>query len=290
MTDEQELAARFEARRGSLRAVAQRILGNGSDAEDAVQEAWLRLSRADAAGIDNLEAWLTTVTARICLDMLRARGARPEQPMEVVLPNTALDPDAADPADEALLAERIGLALYVVLDALSPAERLAFVMHDLFGVELDSIAVALGRTPNATKQLAMRARARVRAAEPGEVRDDEAPADRAVVDAFFSAARDGDFDALVAVLDPDVELRAEGDSGVNLVRGAEAVAGRALMFARPDARLHPARIGGAAGVVVTAGGRAVSMMAFTVADGRVRAIHAVIDPTRLARLVPSWVR
>jgi RNA polymerase sigma factor (sigma-70 family) len=266
------------------------MLGSRPDAEDAVQEAWLRLSRTGAGDVDNLEAWLTTVTARICLDMLRARGARPEQPMEVVLPNTALDPDAADPADEALLAERVGVALYVVLDALGPAERLAFVMHDLFGIPLDSIATTLGRTPNATKQLAMRARARVRAAEAGEVRDEDAPADRHVVEAFFAAARDGDFDALVALLDPEVQLRAEGPSGVNLVRGAEAVAGRAMAFRRADARLHPARIGDDAGVVITVGGRPISMMAFTVADGSVRAIRAVSDPARLARLVPSWVR
>jgi RNA polymerase sigma-70 factor (ECF subfamily) len=227
MTDDQQLAAAFGAQRGYLRSVAQRMLGDRSEAEDAVQEAWLRLSRADASAIDNLEAWLTTVTARICLDMLRARGARPEQPMEIVLPNTAFDPDAADPADEALLAERVGVALYVVLDALSPAERLAFVMHDLFGVPLDSIATTLGRTPNATKQLAMRARARVRAAETSEVRDDESPADHAVVEAFFAAARDGDFEALVALLDPDVELRAEGPSAVDFIRGAANVAGRA---------------------------------------------------------------
>jgi RNA polymerase sigma-70 factor (ECF subfamily) len=289
MTDEQQLAPAFEAQRGYLRTVAQRMLGDRSEAEDAVQEAWLRLSRADASAIDNLEAWLTTVTARICLDMLRARGARPEQPMEVVLPNTALDPDAADPADEALLAERVGLALYVVLDALRPAERLAFVMHDLFGVPLDSIATTLGRTPNATKQLAMRARARVRAAEPGEVRDDEHPADHAVVESFFAAARDGDFDALVALLDSDVQLRAEGPSTVDFVRGAAEVAGRALIFRRAGARLHPARIGDDAGVVITVDGRPVSMMAFSVTGGSVHAIRAVTDPDRLARLVPSWV-
>jgi RNA polymerase sigma factor (sigma-70 family) len=290
MTEEHELAARFEAHRGYLRSVAQRMLASRADAEDAVQEAWLRLSRADATAIDNLEAWLTTVTARICLDMLRSRSVRREQPMEVVLPDTAIDPDAPDPAGETLLAERVGLALYVVLDALSPAQRLAFVLHDLFGVPLDSIATTLGRTPDATKQLAMRARARVRAAESSEMTEAEPPADRAVVDAFFAAARDGDFDALVSLLDPEIELHIEGPRGVDLVRGAHAVAERAMMFRRPNARLHPARIGDAAGVVIMVDGRPVSTMAFTVAGGAVRSIRSVIDPVRLARLVPSWVR
>jgi RNA polymerase sigma factor (sigma-70 family) len=290
MTEGHELAVRFEARRGYLYSVAQRMLASRSDAEDAVQEAWLRLSRTDATAIDNLEAWLTTVTARICLDMLRSRSARRQQPMEVVLPDATIDPDAPDPVDETLLAERVGLALYVVLDALSPAQRLAFVLHDLFGVPLDSIAITLGRTPDATKQLAMRARARVRAAESSELAEAEPPADRAVVDAFFAAARDGDFDTLVSLLDPEIELHVQGPRGVDLVRGSHAVAERAMMFRRPDARLHPARIGDIAGVVITVDGRPVSTMAFAVDGGAVRSIRSVIDPTRLARLVPSWVR
>lgn len=285
-----ELAALFETHRGYLHSMAYRMLGVQADAEDAVQEAWLRLSRAGAADIDNLRAWLTTVTARVCLDMLRSRTARREQPLEILLPNTNADADAADPVEEALLAERVGIALYVLLDALSPAERLAFVLHDLFAVPLDAVAKTLGRTPNATKQLAHRARARVRVAGSADMNEPDVEAAREVVDAFFAAARNGDFDGLVALLDPQVELRAEGPGAIDLVRGADTVAKRALMFARPDAQLHPARIGDAAGVVITVNGRPISMMAFTVANGAVRSIHAVIDPARLARLVPSWVR
>ena len=290
MSEQRELAARFEAHRDYLRSVAHRMLGGQADAEDAVQETWLRLSRKGADDIDNLRAWLTTVTARVCLDILRSRSARSEQPLEVVFGNMTADSDTTDPAAEALLAEQVGLALYVVLDALSPAERLAFVLHDLFAVPLDSIATTLGRTPTATKRLAHRARARVRVADMVDKSGPDVRADRQVVDAFFAAARGGDFDALVALLDPQIDLRAEGAGTVDVVRGAKAVAKRALMFARPDAQLHPARIGDAASVVVTVDGRPASMMAFTVTDGRVRSIHAVIDPGRLARLVPSWVR
>jgi RNA polymerase sigma factor (sigma-70 family) len=290
VNEQRDLAARFEAHRDYLRSVAHRMLGVDADAEDAVQETWLRLSRSDATGIDNLRAWLTTVTGRVCLDMLRSRTARPEQPLEVLLPNTTADPDATDPAEEALLAERVGLALYVALDALSPAERLAFVLHDLFAVPLDSIATTLGRTPSATKQLAHRARSRVRIADSAEVTELDVRAGRKVVDAFFAAARSGDFDALVALLHPQVDLRADGPSVVDLVQGADAVAKRALMFARPDAHLHPARVGNAAGVIITVEGRPISLMSFTVADGLVRSIDALIDPARLAPLVPSWVR
>ena len=290
MNQQRGLAARFEAHRDYLGSVAYRMLGVHADAEDAVQETWLRLSRSGGDGIDNLRAWLTTVTARVCLDILRSRTARPEQPLEVVVANMTADPDAADPAAEAILAEQVGLALYVVLDTLSPAERLVFVLHDLFAFPLDSIAATLGRTPAATKQLAHRARARVRVADRADCSRPDLHADRDVVDAFFAAARSGDFDALVALLDPQIDLHAEGAGAVELVRGADAVAKRALMFARPDAQLLPARIGDAAGVVVTVDGRPVSMMAFTVVDQRVRSIHAVIDAARLVRLVPSWVR
>lgn len=290
MNDQGELAARFEAHRDYLRSVAYRMLGVRADAEDAVQETWLRLSRSDATGVDNLRAWLTTVTARVCLDMLRSRTARPEQPLEVLLSNLTADPDTTDPAEEALLAERVGLALYVLLDALSPSERIAFVLHDLFAVPLDSIATMLGRTPTATKQLAHRARVRVRVADSADVTELDVHADREVVDAFFAAARSGDFDALVALLDPQVDLRADGPGVVDLVRGADAVAKRAMMFARPDAQLHPARVGAAAGVIITVDGRPISLMAFTVAKGLVRSIDALIDPARLAPLVPSWVR
>jgi RNA polymerase sigma-70 factor, ECF subfamily len=288
--EQQYLAARFEDHRAYLRSLAYRVLGGWEDADDAVQEAWLRLRRAAITDIDNLEAWLTTVTTRVCVDMLRTRAARREQPLEVLLPSMGADPGAADPAGEALLAERVGLALYVVLDALSPAERLAFVLHDLFAVSLDSIAIALGRTRTATKQLAHRARGRVRVADPGDVAEPDLRAQREVVAAFFAAARSGDFEALIALLDPQVELRADGLQAVDIVRGADSVARRAMMFARPDAHVHPARVGDAAGVVVTIEGRPVSMMSFVVNGDRVQYIHAVTDPTRLARSIPSWVR
>ena len=287
MTDNDWLAERFEQHRSHLRAVAYRMLGSVSEADDAVQEAWLRLSRSDADDIDNLGAWLTTVVARLSLNTLRSRAARREEPLEVRVPDPVVSrADGTDPEQEALLADSVGLALLVVLETLQPAERLAFVLHDMFAVPFDDIAAMVDRSPAATRQLASRARRRLQG-EPGEPSDDPAR-QREVVDAFFAAARGGDFEALVSVLDPDIVLRADGGAlrpeATGIVRGAENVARRALMFSMPRARLRPVLANGAAAVVVDVDGRLFSLMAFTVRDGRVAAIDALTDPERLDRL------
>jgi RNA polymerase sigma factor (sigma-70 family) len=284
MDDDDWLVERFEAHRGHLRVVAYRMLGSLSDAEDAVQEAWVRLSRADTSGVENLGGWLTTVVARVCLNMLRSRVSRREEPLETRVPDPIVSRDnGVDPGDDAVLADSIGLALLVVLETLTPAERLAFVLHDMFAVPFDEIAPMLGRSPTAARQLASRARRRVRGAAPAP--DPDLARQREVVDAFFAAARGGDFDALVAVLDPDVVARSDGGPGASVVvRGAQAVAGRALMFARPSAMVRPAVVNGATGVVVTADGRPVSVMAFTVRDGKILEIDTLSDPERLGRL------
>src|SRR5947207_11344991 len=251
--DEQEwLAQRFEAERPHLRAVAYRMLGSLNEADDAVQEAWLRLSRSDADEIDNLGGWLTTVVARISLNALRARRARSEAPMTPHVPDPIVGPESGlDPEHEALVADSVGLALLVVLEQLDPAERLAFVLHDMFAVPFDDIAEMVGRSPAAARQLASRARRRV---QGRPVPDPDLDRQREVVDAFFAASRDGDFEALVAVLDPDVLLRSDGGprrpAFSAVARGPEAVAGRAMTFARPAANLRPALVNGAAGVVV----------------------------------------
>jgi RNA polymerase sigma-70 factor (ECF subfamily) len=286
--DEREfLAGQFEAHRNRLRAVAYRMLGSTSEAEDAVQEAWLRLSRSDAASIDNLGGWLTTVVARVCLNALRSRRTHPQEPLDVHVPDPIVSrDDSFDPEREAVLADSVGLALLVVLDTLSPAERLAFVLHDMFAVPFDEIAEIAGRTPEAVRQLASRARRRVQGAPT--VPDTGLARQREVVDAFFAAARAGDFEALVAVLDPDVVLRSDGGTArpaaSRILNGAEAVAGGALTYARAALALHPVLVNGTAGVVVGAPGRVFSVMAFTVADGRIVAIDALADPDRLARL------
>jgi RNA polymerase sigma-70 factor, ECF subfamily len=286
MTDNDWLAERFEEHRSRLRAVAYRMLGSVTEADDAVQETWLRLSRADRSDVENLGAWLTTVVARVCLNVLRSRQARREEPLDVRVPEPLISrADDLDPEQEALLADSVGLALLVVLEMLSPAERLAFVLHDMFAVPFDEIAPVVGRSATATRQLASRARRRVQGAAPPPDRD--VARQREVVDAFFAAARDGDFDRLVAVLDPDVVLRADlgAEPGVSrLVRGPAAVARQALMFAGPDRVAHPALVNGAAGVVVTIDGRPVSVMGFTVADGRIVEIDSLSDPARLAEL------
>jgi RNA polymerase sigma-70 factor, ECF subfamily len=284
-----ELARRFEGARGHLRAVAYQMLGSFAEAEDAVQEAWLRLARTDVSAVANLDGWLTTVVGRLCLDALRARAARREEPLGVTLPDpVVVRLDAPpDPEREALLVDSVGLALLVVLDALAPAERLAFVLHDLFGVPFAEIAPVLGRTAAATKMTASRARRRVRAAtvepDPDPVRQ------REVVEAFLAASRAGDFDALVALLDPDVELRADvGASQVGVsavIRGAAAVAGRALMFARVAAAAHPVLVQGQPGVLSVVDGRPTALLAWTVADGRIAAIHVFGDPERVAGLL-----
>jgi RNA polymerase sigma-70 factor, ECF subfamily len=281
MDTQARLAERFEAHRGRLRAVAYRMLGSASEADDAVQEAWLRLGRAGE--VDNLGGWLTTVVARVCLDLLRARASRREQPLEPHLPDPLVGPEGGlGPEDEALLAEGVGLALQVVLDALTPAERLAFVLHDLFAVPFDEVAAVLGRSPAATRQLASRARRRVRGAAPAP--DPDPARQRQAVDAFLAAARGGDVDALVAVLDPDVVLRAEQPGAFREARGAAAVAEAALGFARLADFAHPVLVNGAAGVVAAPHGRPFSVLGFTVVGGRIVTIDILADPARLRRL------
>jgi len=292
------LAERFEANRGQLRAVAYRMLGSVSEADDAVQEAWLKLSRSDAGAIDNLAAWLTTVVGRVCLDMLRSRTSRREDPLgvhgtggngdEVYLPEPIVSAEGGvdDPEQQALLADSVGLALLVVLETLAPAERLAFVLHDMFAVPFDEIAPIVDRTPAAARQLASRARRRVQGAAP--VPDPDLGRQREVVDAFLAAARDGSFAALLAVLDPDVVLRADVGAGpfglAREVHGAEAVAGRALMFSRASQYAVPALVNGAAGIVAVEDGRPVSVLGFTVTDGLIVAIDILADPERLTGL------
>jgi RNA polymerase sigma factor (sigma-70 family) len=282
--DEGLLAERFQTHHPRLRAVAYQMLGSLSEADDAVQDAWLRVSRAGTGGVDNLGGWLTTVVARVCLDMLRSRAARREEPLGVHLPDPVISqPDVLDPEQEALLAEGVGLALLVVLDTLAPAERLAFVLHDTFAVPFEEIAAILGRSPAATRQLASRARRRVRAA-PARPDADLAGQQRAV-DAFLAAARNGDLEALVASLDPDVVARADwGKVPVRVptvLRGARAVAEQALAFAQRAPYGRPALVNGAAGVVVAAGARLIAVMGFTVTDGKITEIDILADPERL---------
>jgi RNA polymerase sigma factor (sigma-70 family) len=281
MDEHEWLAERFEAHRPHLRAVAYRMLGSLSDADDAVQEAWLRLSWADASQIQNLGGWLTTVVSRVCLNVLRSRRTRREEPLEGRYPDPIVDPaGGADPEHQALLADSVGIALLVVLDTLGPAERLAFVLHDLFDVPFEEIAPIVDRTPAAARQLASRARRRVRAAAP--VPDPDPVRQREVVDAFLTAARGGDLAGLLAVLDPDVVARTDG--GV-LVRGAETVARRAATYADIADTVRPVLVNGVAGVLGLSEGRPVSMLAFTVVGGRIVAIDSVGDPERLRRIV-----
>jgi RNA polymerase sigma factor (sigma-70 family) len=274
---ELELADRFDRERPRLRAVAYRILGSLSEADDAVQEAWLRLQRADAEQIDSLERWLTTVVARICLNMLRFRRSRGEEPLDGWRPEPIIDDPAVgtDPEHEALLAEAVGIALQVVLDTLSPAERLAFVLHDMFAVPFDEIATMLQRSPQATRQLASRARRRVGEAAPAP--DPDLTRQRAVVDAYFAAAREGDLEALVAVLDPDVVLRAHRSDGDPLeLHGADRVARGAMTARRFAPYVRPALVNGAAGVF--------AVLAFTVVADRAVAIDVFNEPDLVAKL------
>jgi RNA polymerase sigma factor (sigma-70 family) len=285
MDERDWLAERFEEHRGRLRAVAYRMLGSVSEADDAVQEAWLRLSRSDADEIENLGAWLTTVVGRVSLNMLRSRRTRREEPLEAVhLPEPIVDrADGTDPEHEALVADSVGLALLVVLETLSPAERLAFVLHDIFAVPFDEIAPIVDRSPEAARQLASRARRRVRA--ENTVPDADLDAQREVVEAFLAAARDGDFDRLVAVLDPDVVLRQDFGAGRSRqVRGAAAVARQARTYSRLDLVAKPALINGAVGVVATRDGRPFSVGAFTVRGGRIVEMDWLADPARLSEL------
>jgi RNA polymerase sigma-70 factor (ECF subfamily) len=286
------LAERFEAHRTRLRAVAYRMLGSGSEADDAVQEAWLRLSRSGTDGVENLAGWLTTVVSRVCLDMLRMRRSRREDPLDVHVPDPIVSRvHGSDPEHEALLADSVGLALLVVLDTLTPAERLAFVLHDMFAVPFDEIAPILGRSSNAAKQLASRARRRVQ----GTARPDaDLSRQREVVDAFLAASRGGDFDALLAVLDPDVVLRADvgavraGASipprASTIVHGAAAVAAQALTFARLAPFTHPVLVNGAEGLLTAPGGQAHAVLGFTISRGKIVQIDILADPVRLRQL------
>jgi RNA polymerase sigma factor (sigma-70 family) len=285
--DQQEwLARQFDDHRPRLRAVAYRMLGSTSEAEDAVQEAWIRLSRSNAGAIENLEAWLVTVVGRVALNMLRSRKTRREQPLDVHVPDPIIDPaDGTDPEHEALLADSVGLALLVVLETLSPAERLAFVLHDMFGIPFEEIAQILDRSPDATRQLASRGRRRVRGAAPAP--DADLTAQWEVVEAFLAAARLGDFEGLVAVLDPDVVLRSDGGAIAGLsahVQGAEAVAGRAVMWSRVDLTMQRALINGAAGMVTFLNGKPFSVAALTITNGKIVELDFLSDPERIAQL------
>jgi RNA polymerase sigma-70 factor (ECF subfamily) len=284
--DEQEwLARQFEEQRPHLRAVAYRMLGSLSEAEDAVQDAWLRLNRADTSEVENLRSWLTTIVARVALNMLRSRKTRREQPFDVHVPDPIIEPTTGtDPEHEALLADSIGLALLVVLETLSPAERLAFVLHDMFAVPFEEIATIVERSPEATRQLASRARRRVRGAAPAP--DADLAAQWEVIEAFLAAARDGNFEALIAVLDPDVVLRADGGlTGLSQhVQGAETVAGQALLWSRVDLTMRRALINGAAGLISIREGRPFSVGAFTIKQGKIVEIDILADPERLAWL------
>ncbi len=295
MDDSQWVADRFEEHRARLRAIAYRMLGSVTDADDALQDAWVRArtSRADTGEIDNVGAWLTTVVARVCLNMLRARTIRSPEALGARLPDPVVSREGGlAPEEEALLADSVGLALLVVLDTLAPAERLAFVLHDMFDLPFDDIAPMVGRSPQAARQLASRARRRVRGSDV-PTPDADLGRQRRVVDAFFAAARAGDFDALVTLLDPDVVLRADGSPGrpqaSATVRGAPAVARQARLGANPAADLHPALVNGAAGVVITLQGQPHAVMAFTVAGGRIVEIDVFADPDRVGRIASAFL-
>ncbi len=283
MSEGDWLAEGFEQNRPHLRAVAYRMLGSAAEADDAVQEAWLRLSRSGAGSVQNLAGWLTTTVARVCLDMLRARKARREAPLSAWPPVSA---DGADPEQEALLADSVGLALLVVLDRLGPAERAAFVLHDMFGLPFEDIAAIVGRTPNAARLLASRARRRVQGTNPDPGAD--LARQRKVADAFLAAARRGDFAALIAVLDPDVVLRADAAAAPagtpREVRGAATVAKGALAFAARARFAQPALVNGAAGVVVAPRGRLEVVLGLTFTGGKISAIDVIADPGRLRQL------
>jgi RNA polymerase sigma factor (sigma-70 family) len=287
MDERDWLAQRFETHRVHLRSVAYRMLGSLSEADDAVQDAWLRLARSDTSEVENLRAWLTTVVARVCLNMLRARTSRREASLDDRVPDPIVSAeDGSDPEHQALLGDSVGLALQVVLDALSPAERVAFVLHDVFAVPFDEIAPIVGRSPMAARQLASRARRRVQGAP---VPDTDLDGQRAVVDAFLAAAREGDFEGLLAVLDPDVVLRSDGGvarPGLNLViRGAEAVATRAMRFNRFAGSSRRVLVNGTpGGVAWTPRGDLFAVGGFTVRNGKIVAIDFLADPERLREL------
>ena len=285
MNERDWLAERFEEHRTRLRAVAYRMLGSLSEADDAVQEAWLRLNRSDADAIENLDAWLTTVVARVSLNILRARKTRREEPLEGQLPEPILDrADGMNPEHEALLADSVGLALLVVLETLSPPERLAFVLHDMFAVPFEEIAPIVNRSPEAARQLASRARRRVQGER--KVPDADLETQRRVVDAFLAASREGDFERLVEVLDPDVVLRADfGRAGESrVVRGARAIADQALFYAQLGLDMRPVLVNGAVGMVTFRDGEPFSLGAVTVRGGKIVELDFLADPERLAQL------
>jgi RNA polymerase sigma-70 factor (ECF subfamily) len=285
MAERDWLAERFEEHRSRLRGVAYRMLGSVSDADDAVQEAWLRLNRTDSSEIENLGGWLTTVVARVSLNMLRSRKLRREEPLAVRLPEPIIDPpEGMDPEHEALLADSVGLALLVVLETLSPPERLAFVLHDIFAVPFDEIAPIVDRSPEAARQLASRARRRIQAEKA--VPDVDLNGQREVVEAFVAAAREGDFDRLVQVLDPDVVLRADlGPAGESReVRGARAVAGQALFYSRLGLTMKPVLVNGAVGTVTFKDGQPFSVGAVRVRGGKIVEMDILADPERLREL------
>jgi RNA polymerase sigma-70 factor (ECF subfamily) len=291
MNEREWLTERFEQHRPHLRGVAYRMLGSVSEADDAVQDAWLRIRDQDPQRVENMQAWLTTIVGRVCLNVLRSRKSRPEEPsVHVPDPVVSLD-QAEDPEQEALLAESVGLALLVVLEQLTPAERLAFVLHDIFAVPFADIADALERSEAAAQQLASRARRRLRGSP---VPDRDLPRQRRVVDAFFAASRDGNFDALLELLDPDVELRIDGGvlraEASLMLTGADAVAAHTTTYSKLYPFVVPALVNGAAGAVVAPHGRVFSVMAFTVTNGKIAQIDALLDPERLQRLdlsIPS---
>jgi len=314
MSENVWLAERFEEHRAHLRAVAYRMLGSFADADDAVQDAWLRLNRSDTSEVENLRAWLTTVTARVCLNMLRSRNARREDSLEVRVPDPVLSSKVpgvggvrgvrgvlavlgSEPGEEAVLADSVGLALLVVLDMLTPAERLAFVLHDMFELPFEEIAPMVGRTPAAARQLASRARRRVKGAGIPEP-DPDLGRQREVVDAFFAAAREGDFGGLVAVLHPDAVLRIDAGAGAarpgdSMTRhGADSVARQALTgltSALRVARIQHALVNGAAGVIITVRGRPYTVMGFTISDGKIVEIDAIADLDRVQAITASML-
>ncbi|MFE0702749.1 sigma-70 family RNA polymerase sigma factor [Streptomyces sp. NPDC058872] len=286
-TDRELLARRFDADRGHLRAVAYRMLGSLAEAEDAVQETWFKLNRSDVSGVQNLSGWLTTVTGRVCLDMLRSRGSRREEPLEHYVPDPVVRvADTTDPEHTAELTESVGLALLVVLDTLAPAERLAFVLHDMFAVPFDEIAKIVDRAPAATRQLASRARRRVQDAAPAPGPD--ARRQREIADAFLAAANGGDFEGLLAVLDPNVVLRADGGmtlaAASKVVRGAEAVIAQALTYAKFRRGSLRVVANGQPAVLSVTDGRPGALMAFTIVEDRIVHLHVLADPERIAAL------
>jgi RNA polymerase sigma factor (sigma-70 family) len=286
MAEHEWLAERFEENRSHLRAVAYRMLGSASEADDAVQEAWLRLSRTDTTAIENLQGWLTTVVARVCLDILRSRASRREQELDTSVSEPAVGrKTGADPEHEVLLANSLGLALLVVLDRLNPAERVAFVLHDMFGVTFEEIAAIVGRSPTATRQLASRARRRVQG--PAKVSSCDLSKQRQVVDAFLTALRSRDFEGLIAVLDPDVVVRLDSVAargGPTEIRGATTWAKGAVAFSHFARAVQPMLVNGAVGLVLAPGGRLARALTFTIVQGKITQVEIIADPARVREL------